>query len=80
MTTCLTLRNCPVEVHQALRSRAQRNRRSLNAEGVEVLRAALTSEARLPEEEFLRRLKSIPWGKKGLTLAETRAAIHEGRK
>lgn len=78
--TCLTLRNCPVEVRDALRDRARRNKRSLNSEGVQVLSEVLAGGARLPEAEFLRRLKSIPWGKRGLTLAETRAAIREGRK
>ena len=63
-----------------LKRRAKANRRSLNAEGVTMLQEALRSAPPLSEKELLRRIDAFPKRYPGLTLAQTRAAIREGRK
>ena len=77
-TVCLTIRDCPVEVHRALSERAAAHRRSLNSEAIVVLKDALATQ-RMSEAELSRALRSIP-SKACLSLVETRAAIREGRK
>jgi plasmid stability protein len=77
-SVCLTIRNCPAEVHQALSERAAAHKRSLNSETILVLQNALAAP-RMSEAELRRVILSIP-SKAGLSLAETRAAIREGRK
>lgn len=77
-TVCLTIRDCPAEVHQALSERAAAHRRSLNSEAIVVLQSALEAP-RLSEAALRRAIRSIP-AKARLSLAETRAAIREGRK
>jgi plasmid stability protein len=77
-TVCLTIRDCPAEVHRALSKRAAANRRSLNSEVIVVLENALESP-RMSEAELRRAIRSLP-SKTRLSLAEARAAIHEGRK
>ena len=80
MTTCLTFRGVPVELRDELKRRAKANKRSLNAEGVTLLHEALRSTPTLSEKELLRRIDAFPNHHPGLTLAQTRAAIREGRK
>ena len=63
-----------------LKRRAKANKRSLNAEGVTLLHEALRSAPPLSEKELLRRIDTFPKRYPGLTLAQTRAAIREGRK
>jgi plasmid stability protein len=77
-SVCLTIRDCPADVHQALRERAAAHQRSLNSETIVVLKNALDAP-RLNELELRRAILSIP-SKARLSLAETRAAIREGRK
>jgi plasmid stability protein len=77
-SVCLTIRDCPAEVHQALSERAAAHKRSLNSEAIVVLKNALDAP-RLGELELRRAILSIP-SKAGLSLAETRAAIREERK
>jgi plasmid stability protein len=45
----LTLKDVPSEVHRRLKARAARNRRSLNREAIECLRAATGAAAVDPE-------------------------------
>lgn len=78
-TTSLTVRKCPVALHAALKNRAKAHRRTLNAETLEVLASAVGNGRRLSETELRRQLRSIP-SKARLSLAETRAAIREGRQ
>lgn len=77
-SVCLTIRDCPAEVHRALSERAAAHKRSLNSETIVVLKNALDAP-RLSESELRRAILSIP-SKASLSLAETRAAIREGRK
>jgi plasmid stability protein len=77
-TVCLTIRDCPAEVHHALSERAAAHKRSLNSEIIVVLENAVDTP-RLSEAELRRAIRSIP-SKVRLSLAETRAAIREGRK
>jgi plasmid stability protein len=79
-TACLTIRQCPLDLHSALKTRAQKNRRTLNAETIEVLAGALAANGQKPgEAELLHRIHALPSGRR-MTLQETRAAIQEGRK
>ena len=77
-TVCLTIRDCPAAVHRSLSERAAANRRSLNSEAILVLESALDAP-RMNEADLRRAILSIP-SKARLSLAETRAAIREGRK
>ncbi|MGA2177869.1 MAG: Arc family DNA-binding protein [Verrucomicrobiota bacterium] len=77
-SVCLTIWDCPAEVHQALSERAAAHKRSLNSETIVVLKNALDAP-RMSESELRRVILSIP-SKARLSLAETRAAIREGRK
>ena len=77
-SVCLTIRDCPAEVHRALSERAAAHKRSLNSETIVVLKNALDAP-RLNEAELRRAILSIP-SKARLSLAETRAAIREERK
>jgi plasmid stability protein len=77
-SVCLTIRDCPAEVHQALTERAAAHKRSLNSETIVVLKNALDAP-RMSESELRRLILAIP-SKARLSLAETRAAIREGRK
>lgn len=77
-SVCLTIRDCPAEIHQALRERAAAHQRSLNSETIVVLKSALEAP-RLSESELRHAILSIP-SQARLSLAETRAAIREGRK
>lgn len=60
----LHIRNVPVEVYEALRQRAGRSRRSLNAEVVETLRASVEDVAErerlLDELDAIRREALLP--------------------
>lgn len=60
----LHIRNVPVEVYEALRRRAGRSRRSLNAEVIETLRASVEDiaerERLLQELDDLRREFHLP--------------------
>lgn len=77
-TVCLTIRDCPAEIHRALAERAAAHRRSLNSEAIVVLQNAL--EAPRMSERQLRRAISVVPSTARLSLAETRAAIREGRR
>lgn len=77
-SVCLTIRDCPAEVHRALSERAAAHKRSLNSETIVVLKNALDAP-HMSESELHRAILSIP-SKARLSLAETRAAIREGRK
>ncbi len=54
----LTLEDIPPELHRRLEARAIRNRRSLNREAIECLRAA-TSASRIDPEALLARARSL---------------------
>jgi plasmid stability protein len=77
-TICLTIRDCPTEVHRALSERAAAHKRSLNSEAIVVLEGALMPP-RMSEAQLRRAIHAIP-SKVGLTLAEVRTAIREGRQ
>jgi len=77
-TVCLTIRDCPAEVHRALSERAAAHRRSLNSEVIVVLENALETP-RMSEADLRRAIRSVP-SKTRLSLVETRGAIREGRK
>ena len=77
-TVCLTIRDCPAEVHRALSQRAAAHKRSLNSETIVVLENALDAP-RMSETELRQAIRSLP-AKARLSLTETRAAIREGRK
>lgn len=77
-TVCLTIRDCPADVHRALSQRAAAHKRSLNSETIVVLENALDAP-RMSETELRRAIRSLP-SKARLSLTETRAAIREGRK
>jgi plasmid stability protein len=77
-TVCLTIRDCPAEIHRALSRRAAAHRRSLNSEVIVLLETALDTP-RLSEAELRQAIRSLP-SKARLSLTETRAAIHQGRK
>ena len=50
-SVCLTIRDCPAEVHRALSERAAAHKRSLNSETIVVLKNALDAP-RMGESEF----------------------------
>ncbi len=77
-TICLRIRDCPAEIHRTLAERAAAHKRSVSLEAVFVLKEALGAP-RMSEEELRRAIYSIPSGA-SLSLAETQAAIREGRK
>ena len=54
----LTLKDIPPELHRRLKARALRNRRSLNREAIECLRAA-TGAAPIDPEALLARARSL---------------------
>lgn len=80
MMTHLTFREVPVALRDELKRRAKLNSRSLNAEGVLLLGEALNAAPRMAEGDLRRRIAALSTGRKGLTKAQTRAAIREGRK
>lgn len=78
----VTLKSVPKRLHTRLKEAAQRNGRSLNTEAI----AALEREylpVRLDPQTFLSDLRQLgerfPVGR-GLSPAELKAAIHEGRE
>ena len=73
----LTLKNIPDDLHQRLRERAARNRRSLDDEALACLEAALTEET----ETLLARIRDrrARLDHVYLTEKDLRAAIDEGR-
>jgi plasmid stability protein len=77
-TVCLTIRDCPADIHRALSQRAAAHRRSLNSEVIVLLETALETP-RMSETDLRQAIRSLP-SKARLSLTETRAAIHEGRK
>jgi plasmid stability protein len=54
----LTLKDVPPELHRRLKARALRNRRSLNREAIECLRAA-TGSSPIDPEALLARARSL---------------------
>ena len=84
MTLTLTLRKIPSTMHDRLKARALRNRRSLNQEVLALLDGALE----IPEGDREERIRQIMKETdrlrvemKGLaTLAEIDAAVAEGRR
>ncbi len=54
----LTLKDIPPELHRRLKARALRNRRSLNREAIECLRAA-TGSTPIDPEALLARARSL---------------------
>ena len=75
----LTLKKVPPRIHQRLKLRAKRNRRSLNAEALFILENSLLS----PDvDAVIARLEQINKRHKGppLTHFEVRSAVAEGRK
>jgi plasmid stability protein len=75
----VTVKNLPAEVHERLKSRAAAHGRSLNAEILAVLKAAVVSE-RVDAEALLARARELREGVKGrLTDAELRRMRESGR-
>jgi plasmid stability protein len=73
----LTLKNLPADLHRRLKARAARNRRSLNREVIECLRAAampapLDSEALLARARALRQRVSGRLRERDLARLRTR--------
>jgi plasmid stability protein len=56
-TLQLSIRGCPEDVHQALKQRAQRNRRSLSKEALTVLEEQAQSEKPVTCHEWAKRLR-----------------------
>ncbi len=78
-TVDLTVRKCPGDIHAALVRRAEKRNTSLRVEAIETLRSALGADFTVDENALRRRIKEIP-SQAGLSLAETRAGIQEGRR
>ena len=75
----LTLKDIPPELHRRLKARAQRNRRSLNREAIECLRAA-TGAAPVDPELLLARARALRERVKGrLTQRELASWKRAGR-
>jgi len=68
----------PVDPLNSAQGNRRLDRRSLNSEAILVLESALDAP-RMNEADLRRAILSIP-SKARLSLAETRAAIREGRK
>ncbi len=76
----LTLKNLPHDVHQRLRQRAERNRRSLNQEAIDCLRAA-TSAHPVDVEDLLVGIRSARGNVRGrFSPATIRSLRERGRK
>ena len=76
----LTLKNIPESLHERLKERAARNRRSLNSEAIHCLEAALAA-APTDAEAYLARIRPLRAKTQRLPLTEGRlqAAREEGR-
>ena len=75
----LTLKDVPPEVHRRLKARALRNRRSLNREAIECLRAA-TRAVPIDPEALLAKARSLRQQVSGrLTQRDLEAAKRAGR-
>jgi plasmid stability protein len=75
----LTLKDVPPEVHRRLKARALRNRRSLNREAIECLRAA-THAVPIDPEALLAKARSLRQQVSGrLTQRDLEAAKRAGR-
>lgn len=77
----LHLRNVPDELHERLRGVAKRERRSVNAEAVDLLVKALDQEERAPVAELLLKAKEIRTGtptRRGRS--SSLQALHTGRR
>ncbi len=75
MSHTLTLRNVPEPVLRALRSRARRNRRSMQKEIISILQEAAVDRSSLADQ--LREMRERMRAK--MTLDEIHQAIEEGR-
>ncbi len=75
MSRTLTLRNVPEPILRALRSRAHRNRRSMQKEIMSILEEAAIDHASMAEQ--LRALRTRLDA--GMSLDEIHQAIEEGR-
>ncbi|MCL4201442.1 MAG: hypothetical protein KJ000_03045 [Pirellulaceae bacterium] len=75
----ITLDNLPDEVHQALRTRAERSGRTVTQEAVECLNSVLTSPTGNLELDAVRRLRDKLRYLPKLTDDFLRRAIDEGR-
>jgi plasmid stability protein len=75
----LTLKDVPPEVHRRLKARAVRNRRSLNREAIECLRAA-THAAPIDPETLLAKARALREQVSGhLTQRDLEVAKRAGR-
>lgn len=54
----LTLKRVPDEIHERLKERAERHRRSMNSEAIRILERALTP-SRMSAEEAIARAKEL---------------------
>jgi plasmid stability protein len=75
----ITLDNVPDEVHQALRTRAERSGRTIPREAVECLHSVLTSPSGNLEIDAVRKLRDKRRYLPRLTDDFLRRAIDEGR-
>jgi plasmid stability protein len=75
----LTLKNLPASLHRRLKVRARANRRSLNAEAIACLQAAVAAE-RVDVDAFLARARLLRARVKGTLTDEDLARLKaEGR-
>ena len=75
-----TLKNIPEEIYEKIKLRAQRRRRSINSEIINILYEA-TSRRRPPVEEILARADELRARTKGIVTDEfISAAKREGRR
>jgi plasmid stability protein len=75
----LTLKDLPSDVHRALKERAARNSRSLNAEAIDCLRRAVQAHRIDPDELLARARRLREQVGFRLTAREIRAARDRGR-
>ena len=74
----LTLKDIPKRLHQQLRDRAERNRRSLSQEALACLEQAVAAEP-IDADALLAQARALRAGIKPVSHRETEAWINRGR-
>lgn len=74
----LTLKDIPKRLHQQLRERAERNRRSLSQEAIACLEQAVAAKPADPDA-LLAKARSLRAGVKPVSVAEIDEWINRGR-
>ena len=74
----LTLKDIPAGLHEELRQRASRNRRSLSQEALACLELATAGE-RIEPDQWLVRARQLRTGVKRVSSADVRTWVTQGR-